>query len=102
MNRINFDSEPLVDSSSRLKAPEWDLSDLYKGFDDKQIENDFARVIKMVGEFVSKYQGKVSSLKEDEILQAVKKYEEIGELTSKIATFSYLHRQYIINVMKIF
>lgn len=70
--------------------PKWDLSDLYDGFDG-QLQTDLAALKKSAEEFASKYEGKVVELAPAEILQAIRDYESMYDLESKIATFGYLN-----------
>ena len=79
-------------AEDRLNAPEWNLSDLYQGLNDKQIDIDFESAFKMACEFVEKYKGNVINLNQAGILKAVKEYERIGEKSAKIFTFAYLHK----------
>jgi oligoendopeptidase F len=73
-------------------APEWDLSDLYKSLDDKNIQNDLAEVEKLKTKFVEKYQGNVLKLNSNTLFEAIESYEGIGEKSAKLATFAYLHK----------
>lgn len=89
---ISFEKSENVSSTDRLKAPEWDLSDLYKNPTDLQIEADINLAAKMVKDFVEKYKNKILNLTQEQILEAVKSYEAIGELSGKVSSYAYLNK----------
>ncbi len=69
--------------------PTWDLSDLYSSLDDARINIDIEELKSMIYKF-KKYKGKVASLNGKELYKALIEYENIEELMSKLASYSYL------------
>ena len=57
MNKILQKSKPRGTKNNLL--PAWDLSDLYQGMTDKQIEKDLAVYQKSAEAFAKKYKGKI-------------------------------------------
>ena len=78
--------------SVQNSAPEWNLSDLYKSLDDKNIQSDLLEIEKLKWKFVEEYQGAVLKLEAHSLLEAIQLYENIGEKSAKLATFAYLHK----------
>jgi len=68
----------------------WDLSDLYAGVDDPQIEADIARTNALADDFAATYRGKVTSLDAEGLRAAVSAYEGIVEAANKLGAFAYL------------
>ena len=48
--------------SNKNELPAWDLSDLYKGIDDCNVQKDISKVKSLSASFASDYKGKVTSL----------------------------------------
>jgi len=70
--------------------PEWDLSGLYSGVDDPQIENDIKSYDKLNDEFVEKYKGKVASFNSEELYNCIKDVESIANLANKLMIYAML------------
>ena len=68
----------------------WDLSDLYAGVDDPQIEQDIAQVNTLTDDFAASYRDKVAALDAEELRAAVSAYETIIEAANKLGVFAYL------------
>ena len=80
-------------SKSNNKAPEWDLSDLYKGLDDPKIESDITYILGLKTSFCEKYTDKICEIQSSgQFLKAVQEYEAICESLSKITCFAYLNK----------
>ena len=73
------------------KMPEWDLSEYYKGTDDKQIDKDLKKYAQLAAAFAEKYKGKVAALDAKTFVEALKEIEEISKLGSKLGGFAYLN-----------
>lgn len=73
------------------KMPEWDLSEYYKGTDDKQIDEDIKKYAQSAAAFAEKYRGKVATLDADTFVAALKEMENISKLASKLGGFAYLN-----------
>lgn len=68
----------------------WDLSDLYKAIDDSRLKEDKQEVLKKADRFAETFRGKISRLKANEFLLALKEYESILELIGKIGSYAHL------------
>ena len=73
------------------KMPEWDLSEYYKGTDDKQIDKDIKKYAQLAATFAKKYKGKVAALDAKAFVAALKEIEDISKLGSKLGGFAYLN-----------
>ena len=69
----------------------WDLSDLYSGIDDKQIEIDLQTYKKSALQFAKKYKGKLETLDAKHFFEMAKSCEERSVLGNKIGVFAYLN-----------
>ena len=84
--------------SSALKSelgrmPDWDLSDLYAGPDDVQIENDIADCSNDSLRMKARYQGELAKIAKDgaKLAVAVKEYEGLADLMGKLASYAGLY-----------
>ncbi len=68
----------------------WDLSDLYRGVDDPQIEKDIAATDARAVEFAERYRGHVAGLSAEALYEAVSAYENLAESAHKLASFAHL------------
>lgn len=68
----------------------WDLSDLYKGTDDPQLDLDRKKIEEQVTEFVSNYKGRVGKLTPADFVKLLDDYESIHDLLGKMGSFTYL------------
>jgi oligoendopeptidase F len=68
----------------------WDLSDLYQGPDDPQIDLDLERALADAQAFEGSYRGRVAVLGARELAQAVTDYESLQELASRAASYAQL------------
>ncbi|MBO7097717.1 MAG: M3 family oligoendopeptidase [Alphaproteobacteria bacterium] len=71
--------------------PAWDLSDLYNGIKDPQIEKDLKKYKKNALELRQKYRGKLEKLSPDEFLDALKLLEKNSILGGRLGGFAYLN-----------
>ncbi len=71
--------------------PAWDLSDLYSGIDDPQIEKDLERYRRENEAFAAKYKGKLAGLSAAEFYQLLQEIEERRKYASKLGEFAYLN-----------
>ena len=69
----------------------WDLSDLYKGINDPQINRDLEKYKKNAIAFQRKYKGKLESLSAEDFLAALKMLEKGRILSSRLGGFAYLN-----------
>lgn len=68
----------------------WDLSDLYAGVDDPQIERDMAQTDARADSFAATYRGRVLSLDAEALYQAIAEYEAIVEAANRLGAFAHL------------
>src|SRR5690606_7593957 len=72
------------------KLPAWDLGDLYAGISAPKITADLKRMETASKSFAKKYQGKVAKLSGDAFGKAIKEFESIDEILSKILSYAQL------------
>lgn len=78
-------------TKSPADVPGWDLSDLYKGMDDPQIEKDLQRYKKLNAALAKNYKGKFAAIAPSDFVKALQNVEETGILGSKLGVFAYLN-----------
>ncbi|HHG90149.1 MAG TPA: M3 family oligoendopeptidase [Devosia sp.] len=72
--------------------PEWDLSDLYPGTDSKEFVHDLEKAKTAAAAFEKNYKGRLLEMaKAGTLLEAVKDYEGLSDLSGRIGSFSYLN-----------
>jgi oligoendopeptidase F len=73
-------------------VPEWDLSDLYKGIDDPNVERDLARAADEARRIKESYQGKLVALAGEppRLAEAIAAYEQLSDLMGKLGSFAGL------------
>ncbi len=71
--------------------PAWDLTDLYKGIDDKQIEKDLKTYQQSTLDFAKKYKGKIAKLSAKQFFEMASKCEKRSVLSNKLGVFAYLN-----------
>ena len=82
-------NDSVVDQNSKkANLPEWDLSDLYEGLRDPEIDNDLAHVELSAQKFVAQYQESLKKITGIEFATAIKSYEKLNEELSKISSFA--------------
>jgi oligoendopeptidase F len=68
----------------------WDLSDLYVGVDDPAIEADISQVNEQAETFAATYRGKVTTLDNEGLHEAIAEFESITEMAYKLGSFAQL------------
>lgn len=78
--------------NSTEKLPSWDLSDLYKGFDDPAWEKDKQQIKKDAEAFNKQYKGlfKTTTWTSNDLLKAIQEYEKLSDRLYRIGTYSVL------------
>lgn len=71
--------------------PAWNLTDLYKGIDDKQIEKDLETYLKSAIDFAKKYKGKIAELSAKQFFEMASECEKRSVLSNKLGVFAYLN-----------
>lgn len=81
----------ISDAIAQLDSPqEWDLSDLYQGFDDPQLSQDLEALQQQAAQFRETYRGKVSDLTPAEIANCLQTLEAIGQKSGYLYAFPSL------------
>jgi oligoendopeptidase F len=81
----------ISDAIAQLDSPqEWDLSDLYQGFDDPQLSQDLAALQQQAAQFRENYRGKVTDLTPAEIANCLQTLEAIGQKSGYLYAFPSL------------
>ncbi len=68
----------------------WDLSDLYAGIDDPNIEQDMQAANQQADQLAAEYRGKLTTLAPEELYEAIQAYETIVEMAHKLGAFANL------------
>ena len=87
VNKIK--KEKMAERKDLGNMPAWDLSDLYSSINDTNIDADIEKLNKMINDFQS-YKGNIKRLNGKQLYQAIIEYENIEELTAKLASYAYL------------
>jgi oligoendopeptidase F len=69
---------------------EWDLSDLYRGFDDPQLTHDLEELQQTAQQFRDTYRGRVQKLSPEQIAHCLQALEEIAEKSGYLYAFPSL------------
>jgi oligoendopeptidase F len=78
-------------SPSPLDSPqEWDLSDLYQGFEDPQLAHDLDTLQQEATQFRANYRGQVHTLSPEQLLQAIQQLESISQRSGYLYAFPAL------------
>ncbi len=80
----------VTDKRTGAEEVRWDLSDLYAGIDDPQIERDIAQTTERADTFAATYRGRVLSLSAEELYRAIAEYEAIVEAANRLGVFAHL------------
>ena len=70
--------------------PEWDLSDLYSDPQSLQLKNDITKLRNLTKSFSQKYKNKLSSLSSLKMLDCVKMYEKITQMSGRLISYAAL------------
>ncbi len=70
--------------------PEWDLSDLYPSPDGPEITGDIEKARKSAARFAKRYLGKLTDLDGDTFARAIREYEKIDEVLSRVMSYASL------------
>jgi oligoendopeptidase F len=74
-----------------MESPqEWDLSDLYKGFNDPQLNQDLEALQAQAGKFRETFRGKVKDLTPEQLADCFKTLEAIAEKSGSLYAFPSL------------
>ena len=80
-----------VSVQTQIYSPqEWDISDIYKSFDDPKFEQDLTGLQQRVAEFQHHYRGQVSQLTAETMARCLQQLEVLSEQYSYLDTFANL------------
>jgi oligoendopeptidase F len=68
----------------------WDLTDLYTGVNDPAIDQDIKAADERAGQLAETYRGKVATLDDEELYEAIAEYEGITEMAHKLNSYAHL------------
>ncbi|GAB4310137.1 MAG: M3 family oligoendopeptidase [Phototrophicales bacterium] len=68
----------------------WDLTPLFSGVDDPQIQVQMTQSHALADEFVSRYKGKLGQMNAQDFADAMKAMEQIRDLAGRISSFAML------------
>jgi len=77
-------------TASSAQPQEWDLSDLYRNFDDPQLTEDLASLRQAATDFRQYYRGKVQTLTPEQIAQCFEQLEAFAEKSARLYNFPSL------------
>jgi len=80
----------MSDAANLGHLPEWDLTDLYAGPDDKALESDLKAVDGQAEQFEKDFKGNLSTLSPAGFHEAIGRYEAIDDTLGRIASYSQL------------
>lgn len=78
-------------SQKNENLPAWDLSELYKGIDDPNVNKDLDKYRRLCVSFAKKYKGKLAGLSAEEFAQALDTYNKLSEMAGRLGGFAYLN-----------
>ncbi len=70
--------------------PRWNLDDLYDGRDSPALQADLKRMTEDADAFHARYAGKLDGLDGDRLAEAIKAYEAIDEILSRLLSYGQL------------
>ena len=70
--------------------PEWDLGDLYPGMASPELEADLAAARRQATQLAERYRGKLASLDGATLAKAVRDYEGLDEVLSRLSSYAQL------------
>ncbi len=86
---MNNKKSPQTNNLNNL--PAWDLSDLYNGSDDPQVQKDLDKYKRLNKKLASAYKGKIKDISPSEFYKALNVVEETSVLGNKLGVFAYLN-----------
>jgi oligoendopeptidase F len=75
---------------TKVKAPTWNLDDLYKGLKDPAIKQDLSSLSHEMELFSKKYEGRITDLSGDDLAASIQEYESLSEKLGRISSFASL------------
>ncbi len=69
----------------------WDLSHLYSGINDQDINTDIETIKRKIDLFSTKYRGKLGGISPSQLKMAVTEMEEIEQMSRRFTSYAYLN-----------
>ena len=82
-----FDAKDSVTDKPFGDLPEWDLTDLYPAPDAPELARDMEALRDQAASFAADYQGRLADLTPAEMLEAIRRYEQIDILGGRIMSY---------------
>src|SRR5918997_1531936 len=70
--------------------PSWDLSELYAGLDDPQIDADLAEVLALAQAFETDFKGRLATMDDAALAEAFERYEALLTKSGPPGTYAHL------------
>ena len=80
-----------LDAGTTAEPPAWDLSDLYAGPDDPDLDRDLTRALEEAKAFRGDFEGKLAAIEPARFGEAIGRYEAIFERLNKAMSFAQLY-----------
>lgn len=90
INRYNHNPSNM-NGTSGSEDVIWDLTSLYRGINDENIQKDIEDIRSKVRAFSTRYRGKIKDISPEELRSSVTELEEIYQKTARIGSFAYLN-----------
>jgi oligoendopeptidase F len=79
-----------VEKTTGAESVVWDLSIFYSGMDDPALQRDMEASGERIDAFAAKYRGRVAQLSADEMVEALKGFEDLMDADGRIGSFIFL------------
>jgi oligoendopeptidase F len=79
-----------MDSPDLGSLPQWNLADLYESPAAPGIEGDLAKAEAEAKDLAQRFQGKLATLRGDELAEAVKSYEALQDVLGRVGSYAQL------------
>ena len=90
MTKRVFDANATAGHNEFGALPEWNLSDLYASPDAPELKRDMDWLEGACASFAADYEGKLATLDAHGLLEAVRRYERIGQVSGRVMSYAGL------------
>ncbi len=80
-----------VNDNLGVEGVVWDLSDLYAGMEDPQIQEHMEKCRELADKIAASYAGRIKDLDANALLKAVEQVEELSVIMGRLGTYAYLN-----------
>ncbi|NMM43481.1 M3 family oligoendopeptidase [Rhodospirillaceae bacterium KN72] len=80
----------MPDTAMTADLPVWDLTDLYPAQDSAEVKQDVDTALSRARDFETRYSGKIADLSGADLAQAIRDYEVIDEILTKLLSYASL------------